>query len=142
MPGQKRPHLDEEGVAAAIAKVEEQLDQLRRHQAEAAATTEPANAAAPPAASTPQQTPAAATPAQPTQQSTPLQSTAAFSTPASAGNGRPQPFQARDYRTSIRRPREDTRGRLYYVYICKVHRRIYCQTCGEYVSADEWRDQN
>ena len=131
MPGTKRPHLDDEGVAAAIARVEEQLEQLRRHQAEATAPTEPPNVVAPPSAPVPQPVAVAATPAAPTQPPsvihtpaaptqppqaihTPLSSqhnpSATFSTPAASGNGRPLPFQTSDFRTSNRRPRgEDTR---------------------------------
>ena len=164
MPGTKRPHLDDEGVAVAIARVEEQLEQLRRRQAEATAPTEPQNVAAQTAPAS-QHTPAAAPLAQPTPtpqttqpaaalvqltpQQTPTfqtpqpsqhQPPAVFTTPVT--NSRPLPFQAREYRPSTRRPRgggEDTRGRMYYLYVCSAHRTTYCQTCGQYMSADEWR---
>ena len=180
MPGTKRPHLDEEGVAVAIARVEEQLEQLRRRQAEATAPTEPQNVAAQTAPAS-QHTPAAAPLAQPTptpqttQPAAPLaqptptpqttqpaaalvqltpQQTPTFQTPQPSQhqppavfttpvtNSRPLPFQAREYRPSTRRPRgggEDTRGRMYYLYVCSAHRTTYCQTCGQYMSADEWR---
>ena len=125
MPGTKRPHLDDEGIAATIAKVEEQLEQLRRHQAEATASTQPSNVVAPPPKTVPQPVAVAATPAVPTQPPsvihtpaaptqppqaihTPLSSqhhpSATFSTPAASGNGRPLPFQTNDYHTSNRRP--------------------------------------
>ena len=144
MPGEKRPHLDDEGMDAAIARVEEQLEKLRRHRAENAASPDLTAAAAAP------QPVAAADPRiqQPSCQPTPVSST-----PASTGSGRPQPVfsgtnsqpQQQDYPTFSRRRqdiRPDTRGRMYYVYVCNTHRLIYCQSCGEYISADKWRALN
>ena len=144
MPGEKRPHLDDEGMDAAIARVEEQLEQLRRHRAESAASPNLPVATAVTAAPQPV---AAADPRvqQPPRQPTPVSFAPVSSTPASTGTGRPQPVfsgpnnqpQQQDYR---RRP--DTRGRMFYVYVCNAHRVIYCQSCGEYISADKWRALN
>ena len=161
MPSTKQPHLDDEGVAAAIAQVEDQLEQLKRHQAEATAPSDPPKVVAPTSAPVPQPAAVAATPAAPTQpppviytpaaptqppsathtpQSSQHHPSATFSTPAASGNGRPLPFQTSDFRTSNRRPRgEDTRGRMFYIYVCAAHRTLYCRTCGMYMSADEWQ---
>ena len=140
MPGEKRPHLDDEGMDAAIARVEEQLEKLRRHRAENAASPDLTVAAAAPQ-------PVAA--ADPRIQQPPRQPTPVSSTPALTSTGRPQPVflgpnnrsQQQDYQTFGRR-RPNTRGRMFYVYVCNIHRLIYCQSCGEYISADEWRAQN
>ena len=150
MPGEKRPHLDDEGMDAAIAKVEEQLEKLRRHRAENAASP---NLSAAAAVSQPVAAPQPVAAADPRIQQPTCQPTPVSSTPASAGPGRPQPVfsgtnnppQHQDYPTfSRRRPdtRPDTRGRMYYVYVCNIHRLIYCQSCGEYISADKWRALN
>ena len=38
--------------------------------------------------------------------------------------------------------RTDTRGRMFYVYVCRNHSGIYCQICGEYLAAPEFFDRN
>ena len=41
-----------------------------------------------------------------------------------------------------RRGRQDTRGRMFYIYVCRNHSQIYCQICGEYLSAQTFFERN
>ena len=100
------------------------------------APTPQALSSGPPAAAPPgAQVPAFTQPAQ-TQATyrTPQPSFASFSTPYASDNG---------YRGGrSRRGRQDTRGRMFYIYVCRNHSQIYCQTCGDYLSAQAFFDRN
>ena len=160
--GAKRQCLDGEGAEEALRQAQEQVARLQRQIDESARQVA---APPPPPASNPHQapTPTLALP-QPPAEAPPLsqpQSTIASATPqpayhyhtstqphTSAADQRSTPYRSQPsfdsgFRSGrSRQRRTDTRGRLFFVYVCRNHSRIYCQICGEYLASPDFFDRN
>ena len=158
MSAPKRPCLDGEGLELAFQQAQENMERLRRQMEESAARQiAPPATAAPPVANlqpaaesqpaTIQQPPASN---QPASIALPLPN---FNQPSPSANQRQPPpprtiqpsFASASfdngYRGRSRRGR-DTRGRLFYVYVCRQHTAMFCQSCGDYISSELFFNRN
>ena len=171
MSAPKRPCLDGEGLELAFQQAQENMERLRRQMEEnAARQVVPPSTATPPVAnpqpaveSQPASTqlqsasnqpvaqphpaivpPGHLTPAAQSQssthtptehQNTPYRAQPSFATAATRFDGGFRGGRSRQRRT-------DTRGRMFYVYVCRNHSSIYCQICGEYLAAPDFFDRN
>ena len=154
MSAPKRPCLDGEGLELAYQQAQEQMERLRRQMEEATARqVAPPPAPAPPPvdnqqpAAIPQPAlPAVQQPAiQPAVQHLAIQPAALPQYSPSASRQQPPPPPAQpsfdNYRGHARR-RNDTRGRLFYVYVCRQHGTVFCHVCGDYISSKLYFERN